>query len=105
MLGNKDKLEDFEDFDGGEVTFRGSTGKISGKGTIKTKNLNFKNVLYVEELQHFNLILVSQICDQAYRLLFTENECLVLFKDFPLPDPSMEIRSCQLQEYEQTGKG
>nr|GEV67218.1 putative ribonuclease H-like domain-containing protein [Tanacetum cinerariifolium] len=62
MSGNKDKLEDFEDFDDGEVTFGGSTGKISGKGTIKTKNLNFENVLY-------------------------------------------EIRSCQLQEHEQTGKG
>nr|GEY97727.1 ribonuclease H-like domain-containing protein [Tanacetum cinerariifolium]GEY97742.1 ribonuclease H-like domain-containing protein [Tanacetum cinerariifolium] len=60
MSGNKDKLEDFEDFDGGEVTFRGSTGKISGKGTIKTKNLNFDNVLYVKELQHFNLISVYQ---------------------------------------------
>nr|GEX79436.1 ribonuclease H-like domain-containing protein [Tanacetum cinerariifolium] len=46
MSGNKDKLEDFKDFDGGEVTFGGSTGKISGKGTIKTKNLNFENVLY-----------------------------------------------------------
>nr|GFA24977.1 hypothetical protein [Tanacetum cinerariifolium] len=46
MSGNKDKLEDFEDLDGGEVTFGGSTRKISGKGTIKTKNLNFKNVLY-----------------------------------------------------------
>nr|GFD43528.1 hypothetical protein [Tanacetum cinerariifolium] len=33
MSGNKDKLEDFEDFHGGEVTFRGSTGKITGKGT------------------------------------------------------------------------
>nr|GEU94678.1 hypothetical protein [Tanacetum cinerariifolium] len=59
--GNKDKLEDYEDFDGGEVTFGGSTGKISGKGTIKTKPLNFENVLYVKELQHFNLISVSQI--------------------------------------------
>nr|GFD53632.1 ribonuclease H-like domain-containing protein [Tanacetum cinerariifolium] len=55
MPGNNDKLEDFEDFDGGEVTFKGSTVKISGKGTIKTKTLNFENVLYVEELQHFNL--------------------------------------------------
>nr|GEZ73096.1 ribonuclease H-like domain-containing protein [Tanacetum cinerariifolium] len=61
MSGNKDKLEDFEDFDGGEVTFGGSTGKISGKGTIKTKKLNFENVLYVEELQHFNLMSVSQM--------------------------------------------
>nr|GFB37363.1 ribonuclease H-like domain-containing protein [Tanacetum cinerariifolium] len=82
MSGNKDKLEDFEDFDGGEVTFGGSTGKILRKGTIKTKNLNFKNVLYFKELQHFNLISVSQICDQAHRVLFTENECLVLSKDF-----------------------
>nr|GEU56656.1 hypothetical protein [Tanacetum cinerariifolium] len=49
MSGNKDKLEDFKYFDGGEVTFGGSTGKISGKGTIKTKTLNFENVLYVEE--------------------------------------------------------
>nr|GFC01636.1 ribonuclease H-like domain-containing protein [Tanacetum cinerariifolium] len=59
MSGKKDKLDDFEDFDGGEVTFGGSTGKISGKGAIKTKTLNFENVLYVEELQHFNLISVS----------------------------------------------
>nr|GFC14477.1 ribonuclease H-like domain-containing protein [Tanacetum cinerariifolium] len=93
MSGNKDKVEDFEDFDGGEVTFRGSTGKILGKGTIKTKNLNFENVIYVEELQHFNLISVSQICDQTHRVLFTENECLVLSKDFPLPDPSIVILS------------
>nr|GEZ76666.1 ribonuclease H-like domain-containing protein [Tanacetum cinerariifolium] len=92
-LGNKDKLEDFEDFDGGEVTFGGSTGKILGKGTIKTNNLNFENVLYVEELQYFNLISVSQICDQTHRVLFTGNECLVLSKDFPLPDPSMVILS------------
>nr|GEY57635.1 ribonuclease H-like domain-containing protein [Tanacetum cinerariifolium] len=93
MSGNKDKLENFEYFDGGEVTFGGSTGKISGEGTIKTKNLNFENVLYVEELQHFNLISVSQICDQSHRVFFTENKCLVLSKDFPLPDPSMVILS------------
>nr|GFA32092.1 ribonuclease H-like domain-containing protein [Tanacetum cinerariifolium] len=77
MSGNKDKLKDFKHFDGGEVTFGGSTCKISWKGTIKTKTLNFENVLYIEELQHFNLISVSQICDQTHRALFTENECLV----------------------------
>nr|GEU36917.1 putative ribonuclease H-like domain-containing protein [Tanacetum cinerariifolium] len=93
MSGNIDKLEDFEHFDGGEVTFGGSTGKISGKGTIKTKNLNFENVLYVKELQHFNLISVSQICDQTHRVLFTETKCLVISKDFPLPGPSMIILS------------
>nr|GEW71953.1 reverse transcriptase domain-containing protein [Tanacetum cinerariifolium] len=35
--GNKDKLEDFEDFDGGEVTFRGSTGKSQGKAPLKPR--------------------------------------------------------------------
>nr|GEV13042.1 ribonuclease H-like domain-containing protein [Tanacetum cinerariifolium] len=93
ISGNKDKQEDFEDFDGEEVTFGGSTRKISRKGTIKTKTLYFKNVLYVKELQHFNLISVSPICDQTHRVLFTENECLVLSNDFPLPDPSMVILS------------
>nr|GEV89449.1 ribonuclease H-like domain-containing protein [Tanacetum cinerariifolium] len=47
MSGNKDKLEYFKDFDGGET----------------------------------------------HRILFTENECLVLSKDFLLPDPSMVILS------------
>nr|GEV84905.1 ribonuclease H-like domain, reverse transcriptase, RNA-dependent DNA polymerase [Tanacetum cinerariifolium] len=77
ILGNKDKLEDFKDFDGGEVTFEGSTGKISWKGTIKTKTLNFENVLYVEEQQHFNLISFSQICDQTHRVYSLKmNVCL-----------------------------
>ncbi|GJU60985.1 hypothetical protein Tco_1238751, partial [Tanacetum coccineum] len=32
MTGNKDQLEDFEEFNGGSVTFGGSKGYISGKG-------------------------------------------------------------------------
>nr|GFA92029.1 putative ribonuclease H-like domain-containing protein [Tanacetum cinerariifolium] len=63
------------------------------KGTIKTKNLDFENVLYVLELEPFNLISMSQVCDQSHRVLFTGNECLVLSKDFPLPDLSMMILS------------
>ncbi|GKF99186.1 hypothetical protein Tco_0297969, partial [Tanacetum coccineum] len=33
MTGNKDQLEDFEEFNGGSVTFGGSKGYISGKGS------------------------------------------------------------------------
>ncbi|GKE58378.1 uncharacterized mitochondrial protein-like protein, partial [Tanacetum coccineum] len=36
MTGNKDQLEDFEEFNGGSVTFGGSKGYISGKGRIKS---------------------------------------------------------------------
>ncbi|GJY50999.1 putative ribonuclease H-like domain-containing protein [Tanacetum coccineum] len=49
---------------GGIVKFRGGDGRISGKGTIRTSKLDFENVYYVEELQHFNLFSVSQICDK-----------------------------------------
>nr|GEV21124.1 ribonuclease H-like domain-containing protein [Tanacetum cinerariifolium] len=67
-LGNKDKLEDFEHFDGGEVTFGGSTCKISGKGAIKTKTLNFKNVLYVEELQAVRYLKI-RLTDKRWEVL------------------------------------
>nr|GFC82250.1 ribonuclease H-like domain-containing protein [Tanacetum cinerariifolium] len=93
MSGNKDKLDDFVDFDCGPVIFGGSNGMIIGKGTIKTKNPDFENVIYVPELEPFNLISISQVCDQSHRVLFTGNECLVLSKDFPLLDLSMVILS------------
>ncbi|GJQ94259.1 ribonuclease H-like domain-containing protein [Tanacetum coccineum] len=36
MTGNKDQLEDFEEFNGGSVTFGGSKGYITGKGRNKS---------------------------------------------------------------------
>nr|GEW55816.1 putative ribonuclease H-like domain-containing protein [Tanacetum cinerariifolium] len=76
---------------GGTVTFGGGDGKITGKGTIRTSMLNFKNVYYVEELQNFNLFFVSQICDKKNKVLFTNDEYLVLSKEFQLPDESQTI--------------
>lgn len=72
--------------EGGTVTFGGGDGKITGKGTIKTPLLDFENVYYVKELEHFNLISVSQICDTKHKVFFSEDECLVLSKDFKLPE-------------------
>ncbi|GJY22893.1 putative ribonuclease H-like domain-containing protein [Tanacetum coccineum] len=44
MTGNKDQLEDFEEFNRGSVTFGGSKGYISGKGKIRVDNgTEFKN--------------------------------------------------------------
>ncbi|GJR02759.1 putative ribonuclease H-like domain-containing protein [Tanacetum coccineum] len=56
MTGNKDHLDDFEEFKGGSVTFGGSKGYITGKGRIK------------------------------HKVLFTETECLVVTPDFKMPD-------------------
>ncbi|GKC74366.1 hypothetical protein Tco_1120249 [Tanacetum coccineum] len=91
MTGNRHKLENFQEFKGGNVTFGGGEGRITGKGTIRTAKLDFENVLHVQELQHFNLFLVSQICDKKNKVLFTETECLVLSKDFKLPDESQVL--------------
>ncbi|GJR47226.1 hypothetical protein Tco_1315329 [Tanacetum coccineum] len=35
MTGNKHRLENFQEFKGGNVTFGGGEGKITGKGTIR----------------------------------------------------------------------
>ncbi|GKA93667.1 putative ribonuclease H-like domain-containing protein [Tanacetum coccineum] len=48
----------------GSVTFGGSKGSISGKGTIRLGNLVFNDVAFVKELGHFNLFSISQICDK-----------------------------------------
>ncbi|GJV73661.1 putative ribonuclease H-like domain-containing protein [Tanacetum coccineum] len=91
MTGNKEKLDDFVKIVGGTVTFGGGDGKITGKGTIRTSKLNFENVYYVEELQNFNLFSVSQICDTKNKVLFTDKECLVLSKEFQLPEISQVV--------------
>nr|GEX46511.1 ribonuclease H-like domain-containing protein [Tanacetum cinerariifolium] len=43
------------------------------------------------ELQHVNLFSVSQICDKKNKVLFTDDECLVLTKEFQLPDESQVV--------------
>ncbi|GJV79284.1 putative ribonuclease H-like domain-containing protein [Tanacetum coccineum] len=86
MTGNKAYLAEFQDFNGGPVAFGGSKGYITGKGKIKTGKLDFEDVCFVKELQHFNLFSVSQICDKKNKVLFTDSECLVLSSEFKLPD-------------------
>ncbi|GJW51870.1 hypothetical protein Tco_0093221 [Tanacetum coccineum] len=86
MTDNMERLNDFQEFQGGIVTFGGGEGRITGKGTIRTPTLDFENVYYVKELQRFNLFSISQICDKKNRVLFIDTDCLVLSKDFLLPD-------------------
>ncbi|GKF01209.1 hypothetical protein Tco_0028132, partial [Tanacetum coccineum] len=48
MTGNKDQLEDFEEFNRGSVTFGGSKGYISGKGRIRVGNLDFDSLAWMQ---------------------------------------------------------
>nr|GEV19035.1 ribonuclease H-like domain-containing protein [Tanacetum cinerariifolium] len=92
MTGNISYLSDFEELNGGYVTFGGNPkgGKITGKGKIKTRKLDFEDVYFVKELK-FNLFSVSQMCDKKNNVLFTDTECLVLSSDFKLPDASQVL--------------
>ncbi|GJZ38774.1 putative ribonuclease H-like domain-containing protein [Tanacetum coccineum] len=82
----------YEEIDGGYVTFGGNPKgeKIIGKGTIKTGNLDFKNVYFVRELK-FNLFSVSQMCDKKNNVLFNDTECIVLSPNFKLIDESQVL--------------
>nr|GEV78849.1 ribonuclease H-like domain-containing protein [Tanacetum cinerariifolium] len=81
MTGNKAYLVEYQDFNGGPVSFGGSKGQITGKGKIRTKELDFEDVYFVKELQHFNLYYVSQMYDKKNKVLFTDTKCLVLSPD------------------------
>nr|GEU56994.1 hypothetical protein [Tanacetum cinerariifolium] len=52
MTGNMSYLSDFKEFNRGYVTFGGGAngGRIIGKGTIHTGNLDFEDVYFVKEL-------------------------------------------------------
>ncbi|GJT73722.1 hypothetical protein Tco_1033008 [Tanacetum coccineum] len=91
MTGNKAYLAEYQDFNGGPVAFGGSKGYITGKGKIKTGKLDFEDVCFVKELQHFNLFSVSQMCDKKNKLLFTDSKCLVLSHEFKLPDENQVL--------------
>ncbi|GJY31210.1 putative ribonuclease H-like domain-containing protein, partial [Tanacetum coccineum] len=64
MTRNIAYLSDFKEFDGGYVTFKGGAygGRISGKGTLKTDSLDFKDVYFVNEL---NLTVAKATSDES----------------------------------------
>ncbi|GJX95029.1 putative ribonuclease H-like domain-containing protein [Tanacetum coccineum] len=92
MTGNKAYLLDYEEFNEGFVSFRSDPkgGKITCKGEIKTANLDFDDVYFINELK-FNLFSVSQMCDKKNSVLFTESECLILSPSFKLLDESQVV--------------
>ncbi|GKD52419.1 hypothetical protein Tco_1281395 [Tanacetum coccineum] len=94
MTGNKAYLSDYEDLNGGFVAFGSDPkrGKITSKCKIKTTNLEFDDVYFVNELK-FNLFSVSQMCDKKNSVLFTESECLILSPSFKLFDESQVVLS------------
>nr|GEV62856.1 ribonuclease H-like domain-containing protein [Tanacetum cinerariifolium] len=85
-------LSNFEEIDGGYVTFGGNPkgGKINGKGKIRIGKLDFDDLYFVKELK-FNFFSVSHMCDKKNNVLFTETECIVLSPEFKPPDENQVL--------------
>ncbi|GKC69890.1 putative ribonuclease H-like domain-containing protein, partial [Tanacetum coccineum] len=91
MTRNQAYLVDYQDYNGGLVAFGGSKGYITGKGKNRIGKVNFKDVSFVKELQLFNLFSVLQMCDKKNKVLFTDNECIILFPNFKLPNENQVL--------------
>nr|GEU35931.1 hypothetical protein [Tanacetum cinerariifolium] len=65
-------------------------GKITGKGKIRSGELDFEDVYFVKELK-LNLFSVLQMCDKKNSVLFTETERLIISPDFKLPDENQVL--------------
>nr|GEV76547.1 putative ribonuclease H-like domain-containing protein [Tanacetum cinerariifolium] len=89
MIVNKSYLIDYEEINGGFVSFRGNSKgeKITRKGKIRSGKLDFEDVYFVKKLM-FNLFSVSEMCDKKNGVLFTDTACVILSPDFKLTDES-----------------
>ncbi|GJR15551.1 hypothetical protein Tco_0798203 [Tanacetum coccineum] len=68
MTGNKAYFSDYVDYNGGFVAFRSypKEGKITGKGKIRTANLDFDDVYFVDEL-NLSFLMKNQLYIRAPR--------------------------------------
>ena len=94
MTGTAFLLHDFKSINGRSVAFGGNPvgGKITGQGTVKSGNLSFEKLNFVEQL-NFNLLSVSQICDKEFSTHFTKSECIIVKPGFKIPDEWVLMRT------------
>ncbi|GJR72824.1 retrovirus-related pol polyprotein from transposon TNT 1-94 [Tanacetum coccineum] len=74
IMGNRKLFSTYIAYNGGDVIFGSNLrGNIIGKGTIFHDSLNIANVEHVDNLG-FNLLSVSQICDNKCKVIFSEHD-------------------------------
>src|ERR1051325_5014563 len=81
MTGVKNILVDIRFHSTSYVTFGdGAKGEIKGVGKLDCPGIpNLENVLLVKGLTA-NLISISQLCDQGFKVNFKKSECIVTNK-------------------------
>ncbi|GJY60090.1 retrovirus-related pol polyprotein from transposon TNT 1-94 [Tanacetum coccineum] len=74
MTGNRKLFSTYKAYNRGNFIFGSNLhGNIIGKGTISNDSLKIDNVEHVENLG-FNLLSIGQICDNKYRVTFSEHD-------------------------------
>ena len=82
MTGCKTLLEEYVVSDGPSITFgNDGSGKTEGYGVLNNGQVKFRRVAYVNGLK-YNLISVSQLCDDGYQVLFNISQGIVFNKDW-----------------------
>lgn len=77
MTGDALLLTDLEYESGPNISFGdASQGKTVGEGKLVHGNITIKEILLVKNLK-YNLISISQLCDNEYSVVFDKNLCLV----------------------------
>ena len=77
MIGDQNNFISLKKEKDSNVTFGDNvSAKIIGKGTISlgNKKVGTKNALLVEDLK-YNLLSVSQMCDQGHTCILNSREC------------------------------
>ncbi|GKA35282.1 putative ribonuclease H-like domain-containing protein [Tanacetum coccineum] len=85
MTGNKCYLSEYEDFNGGFISFGDGKGRISRKGKIKTGTLDFDNVFFLATKDEISGILntfITKIENQLdYKVKFIRSDNGTEFKN------------------------
>lgn len=82
ITSNKSSFTSIVEYNEGRVTFGdNATTKICDKGIIDCVVMsNFENVWYIMGLKE-NLISISQLCNEDYRVDFSKLACMVIDKN------------------------
>ena len=78
MTGTSDWFQKLNQKEHGNVTLGDKTKKkVIGKGKVKiSNNVSINDVLLVDGLK-FNLLSISQLCDEGYKIKFNSDSCMV----------------------------
>ena len=102
MTGNKSLLNDIKKVTAGSVTFGDSSkGSIIGIGNIGNEHFKIANVQLVTGLK-YNLLSISQLCDNGFKVIFYPTHCSILNKDGKLVltcPRSKNVYTCDISKH------